>query len=62
MNEHNGITNGNQIDTTSVSTEEGLRVLARLIARRLQREALEREKSARQTMLGAESQGQEAQQ
>jgi hypothetical protein len=63
LNEQNGIENGNQIDTTSVSTEEGLRVLARLIARRLQREALEREKNARQTiMLGAENAGQEARQ
>jgi hypothetical protein len=57
--------NGNKINVESVSLEgsEGLRVLARLIARRLQREALAKEKNARQTiMLGAESQGQEARQ
>jgi hypothetical protein len=57
--------NGNKINVESVSLEgtEGLRMLARLIAQRLQREALEREKSARQTMmLGAENAGQEARQ
>jgi len=66
LNEQNEIqSNGNKINVESVSLEgsEGLRVLARLIARRLQKESLAKTKNAEQTIiLGAESQGQEARQ